>query len=129
MSAKIGDPVLERLRSICLNLPEAEERVSFGPPIFHTKKAFACYGASLKGEPDNDRYAQSVVFRPTSDEHVALSRHPAVFVSAYWGPSGWLGYDLSGAPDWDEVRELIEDSYRNTASKRLVAALNRSQPS
>lgn len=117
------DPILARLREICLSLPEANEKLSHGRPIFYTKKTFACYGASVKGDHHNPQFEQSVVFRPSSDEHAILIQHPAVFVPAYWGPSGWLGYDLSGNPDWDEVVELVDDSYRNTATKKLIAQM------
>jgi predicted DNA-binding protein (MmcQ/YjbR family) len=41
------------------------------------------------------------------------------------GPSGWLGLDLKAAKvKWDEVRELIDASYRLVAPKRLVKALD-----
>ena len=44
--------------------------------------------------------------------------------SAYIGPRGWVGYytDL-GTEDWDEVHDLIVESYRLAAPKRLAAQL------
>ena len=118
------DPVLARLRELCLAFPGAAEKTSHGRPVFFTKKIFAIYGAVLTGDHHSGRYDQSMVFRPDPDEAPALESHPRVFAPAYWGPSGWVGYDLSGSPDWDEVRELVEDSYRDTASKKLVAELD-----
>jgi hypothetical protein len=51
-------------------------------------------------------------------------------VPAYYGPSGWVGLNFRAAqPDWEEVAELVEDSYRNTAPKRLVAQLHASRSS
>jgi hypothetical protein len=47
------------------------------------------------------------------------------FVPPYVGPSGWVGVWLDGNPDWREVRDLMVDSYRLTASKKLQAALDR----
>ncbi len=43
----------------------------------------------------------------------------------YVGASGWIGVFLDGrdAPvDWAEVKELLEDAWRLTASKKLLAA-------
>lgn len=118
------DPILARLRELCLSFPGADEKISHGRPVFFTKKVFVGYGAVVKGDHDSGRYDQSIIVMPDPDEAAALLQHDRVFVPAYWGPSGWLGYDLGSAPDWDEVAELIEDSYRNTALKRLIAELD-----
>lgn len=45
------------------------------------------------------------------------------FVPPYVGPSGWVGIWLDRDPDWEEVRELMRDSYRVVAPKRLTALL------
>ena len=119
------DPVLARLRGICLALPGADVKVSHGRPAFFTKKIFAGYGAVLKGDHHSGQYDQALVFMPDSEERLALEQDDRYFVPAYWGPSGWLGLDLSGPDvDWDEVTELVEDSYRATAPKKLIAELD-----
>ena len=46
------------------------------------------------------------------------------FVPPYVGHHGWVGVWLDGATDWDELADLVEESYRMTAPKRLVAALD-----
>jgi len=117
------DEVLGTLRARCLELPGADEKVSHGRPVFFTKKIFAIYGSSTKGEHGVD-YPQSLVFLPDEEERPALEQHPSVFVPMYWGPYGWLGYDLRNTPDWDEVTELVEDSYRMTANKTQLKALD-----
>jgi hypothetical protein len=119
------DAYLAQLRAVCLALPEAKEKVSHGHPNFYTKKVFAVFGGVVKGDHGADDYSQSVLFRPHSDERAALEADPRIFVPAYYGPSGWLGLNFRAAePDWAEVAELVEDSYRNTAIKRLIAALD-----
>ena len=45
------------------------------------------------------------------------------FVPAYVGAKGWVGVNVTVAADWDELRGLIEESYRMTAPKRLAAML------
>ena len=119
------DPILATFREICLAMPSADMKVSHGRPAFYTKKIFAMYGAVTKGDHHSGRFDQAMVFLPDPDEKAALEQHERVFMPAYWGPSGWLGYDLAPAKtDWTEVRELVEDSYRNTATKKLIAELD-----
>jgi len=118
-----SDPVLAQLRQICVELPSAEEKVSHGRPCFFTKKIFAIYGGATKGE-DGQRFDESLVFQPNEGEVAALRHHPLVYVPMYWGPHGWLGFDLSESPDWEEVAELVEDSFRLTANKTQIKALD-----
>ena len=121
------DPVLAELREICVKLPGADEKVSHGRPAFFTKKIFAIYGAVTKGDHHSGTYDQSVVFQPDPYEANALAQHERTFIPAYWGPYGWLGYDLSAAnTDWDEVAELVEDSFRQTATNKLIGELDAS---
>jgi hypothetical protein len=41
------------------------------------------------------------------------------FVPPYVGQHGWVGVRLDGPLDWDEIADLVTDSYRMTAPKRL----------
>ncbi len=118
-----ADPVLARLRAICLSLPGADEKVSHGRPAFFTKKIFAIYGAVLKGDHHSGQHDQALVFRPDPDEAPALAQDDRFFIPAYWGPYGWMAVDLNGDTDWDEVSELVEASFCETATKKLVAEL------
>ncbi|MEZ5342752.1 MAG: MmcQ/YjbR family DNA-binding protein [Acidimicrobiales bacterium] len=119
------DADLTKLREICLRLPDAEEKISHGHPVFCTKKIFAIFGAVVKGDHYADDYSRSVVFLPDADEREALLCDDRFFAPAYYGPYGWLGLNFAvGEVDWDEVAELVHDSYRNTATKTRVAKLN-----
>ncbi len=46
------------------------------------------------------------------------------FVPPYVGPSGWVGVWLDQKPDWAEIRDLLEDGYRRTAPRKLLAQLD-----
>ncbi|MDV7199032.1 MmcQ/YjbR family DNA-binding protein [Rhodococcus kroppenstedtii] len=119
------DALLRRVRELALGFPGAAEKVSHGRPQFFTTKTFAVYGATVKGDHHATRWSRSLQFLPDPDEHDALVGDTRFFVPAYWGPAGWLGLDLTvDEPDWDEVRELIDMSYRRTATRRLVAELD-----
>lgn len=118
------DPFLARLRPICLDLPGAAEKISHGHPNFYTAKVFATFGGMVKGDHDSDRFSQSVLVLPDPQERTLLLEDNRFFVPGYSGPSGWIGLDFRAAPpDWNEVAELIDASYRNTAGSRLIAEL------
>jgi hypothetical protein len=123
-----SDPHLGRLRELCLALPGAAEKVSHGRPNFFTQKVFATYGGSLKGDHFAPVARRALLFLPDASERDALVQDERFFVPAYVGPSGWLGLTFHGygvdEVDWDEVRELIDMSYRNTAPARLVRELD-----
>jgi len=42
------------------------------------------------------------------------------------GPFGWLGLDFTAKKriDWDEVRELVDASFRLIAPKKLIKQLD-----
>ncbi len=115
------DPFLARLRQLCLALPEAAEKDAHGHPSFYTKKVFAIFGGVVKGDHYSDRWAQSVLVLPDLLTREAALSDERFFVPAYYGPYGWIGLDFRAAEvDWDEVGDLVEQSYRNTAPARLA---------
>lgn len=110
---------LARLRRICLALPEAEEIETWGHPTFRVRnKIFVGCGADEDGRP------QMTCKAPPGEQQALVAGDPErFFVPAYVGSKGWVGVYLEGAVDWVEVTELVEESYRLTAPKRLVARL------
>ena len=106
-------------------LPSVEEKVSHGRPVFFTKKIFAIFGGLVKGDHASNEFGRSVLTLSDPDERPALLQDNRFFDPAYYGPSGWVGFDLTPEDlDWDEVAELVEASYRNTALVRLVRELD-----
>lgn len=128
------DPALARVRCLALALPSAAEKVSHGRPAFFATpprgKVFAYYGGSLKIDGEWVQHERSVLLFLEPAERESLLADPRVFVPAYLGASGWLGLDLP-EPDrdegWAEVAELIDASYRRTASAKLVAELDEAE--
>lgn len=119
-----NDPVLARVRELALALPDAGEKVSHGRPAFFTTKVFAYYGGAVKVDGMWVQHEQSVMLLPDPTDLAALRQDDRFFVPAYLGPSGWIGLDLDDHSDFDEVAELLEDSYRRTAGVRRVARLD-----
>lgn len=119
------DPGLADLRRIALAFPGVTEKISHGRPTFCVPKMFAVYGGSSKTSGEMVRFPYSVLLKVDQSERLALEQDPRFFSPMYLGPFGWLGLDFEAAPvDWDEVRELLDASYRLTAAKRLIKQLD-----
>ncbi len=118
------DPLLAKVRELALAMPSADEKISHGHPAFFTKKVFAYYGGSLKVDGEWIQRTQSLLVLPDPDDAISLAQDPRCYVPAYLGPSGWVGLDLDDATDWGEIAELLDASYRRTATKKLIAQLD-----
>lgn len=118
------DPVLARVRDLTLALPGAQEKVSHGHPAFYTTKVFAYFGGSLKVGDTWVQHPRALMVKPDADERMALLEEDRCWVPGYLGPSGWLGIDIDEDTNWEELAELIESSYRKTASQSLVRSLD-----
>jgi len=61
---------------------------------------------------------------PPGAQQVLVSSNPdRFFVPPYVGCHGWVGMWLDVAIEWDEVADLVDESYRMTAPKRLAARI------
>ena len=112
------DPVA-RIRSICLALPEAAEQPFGG----HTAPSFRVRG-KLFVMISEDLTCMTCKAPPGEQQALVGSDPKRFFVPAYVGHKGWVGARLDMEQDWDELRELIEESYRMTAPKSLSARLS-----
>lgn len=113
---------LHRLRTICLGFPEAVEKETWGDPTWRVRNRIF---AMQKGNYDGGR--PSVWLKaPAGAQQALVGSDPArFFVPGYVGSKGWVGVYLDGVdPAWDEISELIMDSYRLIAPKRLAALLD-----
>jgi hypothetical protein len=114
---------LARLRKVCLALPEAHEVEAWGEPTFRVRnKLFAMYAAS-NNHHGGGRPAVWCKAAPGNQALMVRAEPDRFFVPPYVGPSGWVGVWLDRRPDWSEVRELMRDSYRLVAPKKLAAQL------
>jgi predicted DNA-binding protein (MmcQ/YjbR family) len=120
-----GDPGLAELREIALGFPGAHEKISHGRPGFFAVKMFAGYGGSTKRTGEMTAVNHCVMIKVNPSDQAALQRDERFFYPAYVGVSGWLGLDFTVATvDWDEVRELVDASYRLVAPTRFLKELD-----
>jgi hypothetical protein len=110
---------IAKLRTICLALPEAtEDGEGVGSPSFKVRdKIFAMH------HPHNERPSMWCK-APRGFQDMIVSSDPEhFFVPPYVGKSGWIGIWLDIELDWVHIAELVEESYRMTAPKRLIKLL------
>ena len=113
---------LERLRQLCLALPETTERLSHGEPTWFVrgKKTFVMYA----DHHHDDRLAFWCA-APAGLQDALVTAHPEqFFVPPYVGHRGWLGVRLDVPVDWEEIAGLVTDAYRVVAPRRLLAELD-----
>lgn len=118
------EELVERLRQVCLALPEATERISHGSPSWFVRRMFVSYVGHHHGD---DHLAIWVAAPEGAQEEMVTAEPERFFVPPYVGHRGWLGMRLDvepEGPDWDEVREVVTDAYRVIAPQRLAARLD-----
>ena len=113
---------LPRLRKLCLALPEAHEVEAWGEPTFRVKnKIFAMYAADDRH--GSGHHAVWIKASAVNQRLMVEAAPDRFFVPPYVGPSGWIGVWLDGKIDWRELDDLLHDSYRMIAPKKLLAML------
>jgi hypothetical protein len=118
---------LERIRQLCLGLPETSERPSHGAPTFFVrgKRAFLMV---VTNHHDDGRFAIWCA-APAEMQRMLVEADPErFFVPPYVGHRGWLGVRLDRAIDWDELAGITEDAYAEIAPAKLLEASAASRP-
>ena len=114
--------VLERLRERCLALPDAwEEQAWAGRRFIVRKRNFAHVFAMCDERGD---VSTLLAFRSPDEERDALVATGHPFFLLGWGRNA-VGMVLDDGTDWDEVQEIVTESYCVLAPKKLVALVDR----
>src|SRR5437667_12505354 len=100
---------LERLRAICLALPDTIEKIAWGEPTWRIR------GRLFAQLDDHHHGAEHLaVWLPAAigvQQLVVKSDPVRFFVPPYVGPRGWIGVRLEGGTDWRLVKSLVQDAY------------------
>ncbi len=119
-----ADGTLERIRRLCLSLPETSERLSHGAPTFFVrgKRAFLMVLTNHHGD---GRFALWCAAEEGVQGLLVGSDPERFFVPPYVGHRGWLGVRLDRGLDLDEIAGIVEDAYAEVAPPQLVEAARR----
>jgi predicted DNA-binding protein (MmcQ/YjbR family) len=108
------EQILERLRRTCLALPGTLEVTAWGHPNFKVgKKAFAVF-EQYKGE-----WAIAVKAERAHQQFL-VAEDERFYITPYAGKYGWVSLKVGTSVDWDLVKDLVTQSYRLVAPKRLL---------
>jgi hypothetical protein len=118
---KERERTLQRLREICLGLPETSERLSHGAPTFFVreKRAFLMVLTNHHGD---GRFAIWCAAEEGTQGMLVEADPERFFVPPYVGRRGWLGARLDRGIDWEELAGIAEDAYAAVAPAKLVEA-------
>ena len=110
-----NERTLQKLRAMCLSLPETTETASWGHPNFKAgKKTFVAF-ERITGRA-------SIAFRLNANDVERLLRRKQFFATPY-GRGLWASVWADGPIDWRAVQDLVERSYRVVALKRMLTTL------
>jgi len=116
----MNEDQLERVRRICLAMPEAWEKLSHGEPTFFVgKKVFAMFS----NNHHNDGRIAVVCPAPPGIQAMLIEAEPEKFYRPpYVGVRGWIGIHLNRIPD-EELLSHLREAWRMIAPKKIRAML------
>lgn len=130
--ADVPPEILDRVRSICLGLPETyEEPAWIGVRWRVRQRTFAhvltvdeSSTSVMKEVFHLGGEVTAVTFRVPADELPALRAVGHPYYDAGWGRDA-MGMHLDDTTDWDEVAEVLTESFCLLAPQKLVARVVR----
>lgn len=112
---------IERLRRICLALPDVTEKMAWGEPTWRAGRIFAQMDTHHHGA----EHVAVWLPAPFGAQQALVAADPErCFVPPYVGPKGWIGVRIDRSPDWKTIESLVEDAYRMVAPPQSVAKLD-----
>ena len=125
---EVPQDIVERVRTLCLALPEVTVRVDYSRTrarstahSFDIRRRSFCLLVAVQ-KPTGKPVPLLVLRVDPADREVLLSvGHP--FFAARAGRDR-IGVLLTDDTDWEEIRELVTESYRVLAPKKLTALLD-----
>ena len=111
---------LARLRRACRALPESFETRTFGHPTFQ-----AGQGRTFAVLDDHERPGLlCLVVKLGAERQARLVDHQRFFPSKFGSQHGWTAMRVDARADWRLARQLVVESYRRVALRRMLAALD-----
>jgi predicted DNA-binding protein (MmcQ/YjbR family) len=117
---------VERLRAICLALPETTEKVAWGEPTWRVRGRLF---AQLDDHHHGADHLAVWLPAPLGEQEAMVFTDPERFFRPpYVGPRGWVGVRIDRRLDWALVATLVEQAYRQVAPPRLREAVGSAEP-
>jgi len=119
-----GERQIERVRRVCMALPETVEKLSHGEPTFFIrKKVFAMFS----NNHHNDGHVAVMIPAAIGIQAMLIESSPQKFYRpAYVGVRGWVGIELDRVTD-EELKLHLHEGWRLIAPKKLQDVFDESQ--
>jgi YjbR len=126
---EVPEDIEGRIRTICLALPEVAVRVDYSltrtrstAQSFDIRRKSFCLLVAMESSTGKSR--PLLVLRADPDEREALLSIGHPFFLPRRAGRDRVGVWLTSDTGWDEIRELVTESYRILAPKKLTALLD-----
>jgi len=111
----VDDPY-QRLREICLALPETTERQSHGEASWFVGK----HQFVTSADRHHDDRRAAWLAAPAGLQETLIETDPQRFFRPpYVGHRGWVGVYLDVPVDWDELESLVRDAWAAVATATI----------
>jgi hypothetical protein len=120
MSDESRNPLLDKVRTLCLSFPGTSERTSHGAPTFfvNEKKSFVQYHNNHHGDGKIALWCAA----PSGVQSLLVEAEPDIYyIPAYVGHLGWIGVRLDRQAKWEDIAGAIGGAYMARAPKKLQA--------
>ena len=117
---EVPDELVHRVRALCTALPETTVREDRWAQSYDLRRRSFCL--LIAPEDQSGRPVPLLVLRADPDEREVLLAIGHPFFASRGGPDR-IGVLLTDETDWEEIRELVTESYRMLAPKKLIALL------
>ncbi|MFN2529975.1 MAG: MmcQ/YjbR family DNA-binding protein [Pyrinomonadaceae bacterium] len=117
-----GAMQIERVRGICMVLPEVTEKLSHGEPTFFVrKKVFAM----CSNNHHNDGHVAALIPAAIGIQEMLIAKSPKKFYRPpYVGVRGWVGIELPHISD-KELRAHLREAWCLIAPEKLHSLLHK----
>jgi hypothetical protein len=110
-----SQPHIERLRAMCLALPEVTEKLAWGAPTWRVGGRLF---AQLADHHHNNPHLAVWLAAPPGAQEALIEAEPGRFFRpAYVGHLGWVAAILDERSDWEMVAAVVRQAHREAASK------------
>lgn len=113
---------LDRVRALCLALPEVTERVSHGSPAWFVGAKGRQFAMHRDDHHGDGRFCVWMAAPAGAQEALVESQPELVFRPPYVGHRGWIGVRLDRGLDEDGLASLLEEAWFEVAPPRLARA-------
>ena len=122
--ADVPPGIVARVGAVCLALPEVAERQAWAGTQWRVRNRVFAHVLTIDFA---DGPVTVVTFRASPAEHGVLPSAGPPFFRPAWGRDA-VGMVVDDGTDWRQVAELVVDSYRTLAPKKLIALIDAARP-